>query len=144
MTANWDLIEQWSITVSSEAPAPRRIRYLAPEGKTSRLRIYVEQGGVWQSVPFETVGSYAVFSIPAASARIAARVDHAGLVDLGGDSTAACTDYFPDDPLHSEGCAQIEAETRGAKRAAERPARPRWRIRCRCRQRPAAARCRTR
>ena len=50
----------------------RRSRYLAPEGKTSRLRIYVEQGGVWQSVPFETVGSYAVFSIPAASARIAA------------------------------------------------------------------------
>ena len=72
MTANWDLIEQWSITVSSETPAPHRIRYLAPEGKTSRLRIYVEQGGVWQSVPFETVGSYAVFSIPAASARIAA------------------------------------------------------------------------
>lgn len=32
----------------------------------------MEQGGVWQSVPFETVGSYAVFSIPAASARIAA------------------------------------------------------------------------
>ena len=72
MTANWDLIEQWSITVSSETPAPHRIRYLAPEGKTSRLRIYVEQGGVWQSVPFETVGSSAVFSIPAASARIAA------------------------------------------------------------------------
>ena len=72
MTANWDLIEQWSITVSSETPAPHRIRYLAPEGKTSRLRIYVEQGGVWQSVPFETVGSYAVFSIPSASARIAA------------------------------------------------------------------------
>lgn len=72
MTANWDLIEQWSITVSSDTPAPHRIRYLAPEGKTSRLRIYVEEGGVWQSVPFETVGSYAVFSIPAASARIAA------------------------------------------------------------------------
>ena len=52
------------------------------------------------------------------------RVDDAGLVDLGGDSAAARADYFPDDPLHSEGCAQIEAETRGAKRAAERPLVP--------------------
>ena len=71
MTANWDVVEQWSIAVSSSAPAPYRVRYLAPEGKSDRLRIYVEQDGLWQSIPYETIGSYLAFDIPAATARVA-------------------------------------------------------------------------
>ena len=72
MSANWEVVDQWTVAIDSDADAPYRVRYLPPEGKASRLRIYVEQDGVWQSVDYETIGSYLAFEIPSDTAHIAA------------------------------------------------------------------------
>ncbi len=72
MSANWEVVDQWSVSIDADTPAPYRVRYLPPEGKTARLRLYVEQNGVWQTVDYETVGSYLVFDLPSSAARVAA------------------------------------------------------------------------
>ncbi len=71
MSANWEVVEQWSVQISSNSPAPYRVRYLPPEGSTSRLRVYVEQDGVWQTAEHEAIGSYLAFDLPQSSSRIA-------------------------------------------------------------------------
>ena len=72
MSANWEVVDQWSVSIDTDTPAPYRVRYLPPEGKTARLCLYVEQNGVWQTVDYETVGSYLVFDLPSSAARVAA------------------------------------------------------------------------
>ena len=72
MSANWEVVDQWSVSIDADTSAPYRVRYLPPEGKTTRLRLYVEQSGVWQTVDYETVGSYLVFDLPSSDARVAA------------------------------------------------------------------------
>lgn len=70
-SANWEVVEQWSVAVPEDGGSMHKLRYLPPDGETKRLRIYVENNGIWENTEYETVGSYMVFNISGANARIA-------------------------------------------------------------------------
>ena len=48
-----------------------RLRYLAPDGGTKFLRVYMENNGSWERVEYETAGSYLVIPVRGSSVRIA-------------------------------------------------------------------------
>ncbi len=68
-----DVLEQWSLTFADDGQSTHTVRYLAPDGKTDALRIYVRpNGGAWESVDYDKVGSYLTFPVQGGSAEIAA------------------------------------------------------------------------
>ena len=70
ITMNWADVEQWSVEASNGGSA-HKLRYLAPDGDTKRLRIYTENDGNWEQTAYEIVGSYLVFPFDGQNVRIA-------------------------------------------------------------------------
>lgn len=71
MTINREVVEQWSVQVSPSQGDTHALRYLAPEGASSRLRIYTQRDGRWVKTAYESVGSYLIFTVQGSDARIA-------------------------------------------------------------------------
>ena len=71
LKTNWEVVEQWSIEVPGGDSGEHRLRYLAPDGGTKFLRVYMENNGSWERVEYETAGSYLVIPVRGSSVRIA-------------------------------------------------------------------------
>ncbi len=71
MTINREVVEQWDVQVADDGTQSHTLRYLAPDGKTSRLRIYTQQDGRWVQTDYKTVGSYLIFPVQGSDARVA-------------------------------------------------------------------------
>ena len=73
MRVGREALEQWSLSFTDDGQSTHTVRYLAPEGRTGGLRIYVRtNGGAWQSVDYDAVGSYLTFPVQGTSAELAA------------------------------------------------------------------------
>ena len=71
LKTNWEVVEQWSVEVPGGDSGEHRLRYLAPDGGTKFLRVYMENNGSWERVEYETAGSYLVIPVRGSSVRIA-------------------------------------------------------------------------
>ena len=71
ITANWDMVEQWRITVPVGESSEHTIRYLPPDGQTKNLRVYTRDTAGWEKADCEMIGSYLVFSVDAGETEIA-------------------------------------------------------------------------
>ena len=71
LTANREVLEQWSIELADDGQEEHTVRYLPPDGYSSP-RIYVRQGGAWHTVDTGTMGSYLTFPVAGTSVEIAA------------------------------------------------------------------------
>ena len=70
--ANWEIVEQGTIRLSAEsAGGTHTVRYLAPDGRTQRLRVYVKTDGEWQATDYTLFGSYLCFPVQADTAELA-------------------------------------------------------------------------
>lgn len=71
MTVNREVVEQWRIEIPEDGLPAHTVRYLAPDGETDRLAVYVRQGGQWSRAEHEVFGSYLVFSVTGEQAEVA-------------------------------------------------------------------------
>ncbi len=69
---NRDVSEQWHITLPQDGASMHKVHYVAHNGETRNIDIYVRQDGSWQKANCEVFGSYLVFSVIGNEADIAA------------------------------------------------------------------------
>lgn len=70
LTVNRRVAEQWRVSLPDDGQETHTLRYL-PAQDTSHLRLYVNDGGGWQAVSCDTVGSYLSFTAGGASPEFA-------------------------------------------------------------------------
>ena len=70
LTVNRRVAEQWRVSLPDDGQETHTLRYL-PSQDTSHLRLYVNDGGGWQAVSYDTVGSYLSFTAGGASPEFA-------------------------------------------------------------------------
>ena len=71
LTVNRRVAEQWRVSLPDDGQETHTLRYL-PSQDASHLRLYVNDGGGWQTVSYDTVGSYLSFTAGGASPEFAA------------------------------------------------------------------------
>lgn len=69
---NRDVSEQWHITLPQDGASVHKVHYVADNGGTRNIDIYIRQDGSWQKTDCEVFGSYLVFSVIGNEADIAA------------------------------------------------------------------------
>lgn len=67
-----EIVEQWNIEIPEDGQDVHTLRYLAPDGNTENIDIYVKKDAAWSKVDTEVVGRYLVFPVSGTPARIAA------------------------------------------------------------------------
>lgn len=72
MTVNREVLEQWQVTMTGAPEGANTLRYLPPDGKTSGIRIYVNQGNGWELADCQTFGSYLTFPVTGSEGSVAA------------------------------------------------------------------------
>ncbi len=70
LTVNRRVAEQWRVSLPDDGQETHTLRYL-PAQDASHLRLYVNDGGGWQAVSCDTVGSYLSFTAGGASPEFA-------------------------------------------------------------------------
>ena len=70
LTVNRRVAEQWRVSLPDDGQETHTLRYL-PSQDASHLRLYVNDGGGWQTVSYDTVGSYLSFTAGGASPEFA-------------------------------------------------------------------------
>lgn len=70
LTVNRRVAEQWRVSLPDDGQETHTLRYL-PAQDASHLRLYVNDGGGWQAVSYDTVGSYLSFTAGGASPEFA-------------------------------------------------------------------------
>lgn len=70
LTVNRRVAEQWRVSLPDDGQETHTLRYL-PSQDASHLRLYVNDGGGWQAVSYNTVGSYLSFTAGGASPEFA-------------------------------------------------------------------------
>lgn len=70
LTVNRRVAEQWRVSLPDDGRETHTLRYL-PAQDASHLRLYVNDGGGWQAVSCDTVGSYLSFTAGGASPEFA-------------------------------------------------------------------------
>ena len=70
LTVNRRVAEQWRVSLPDDGQETHTLRYL-PSQDASHLRLYVNDGGGWQAVSCDTVGSYLSFTAGGASPEFA-------------------------------------------------------------------------
>lgn len=70
LTVNRRVAEQWRVSLPDDGQGTHTLRYL-PSQDASHLRLYVNDGGGWQAVSYDTVGSYLSFTAGGASPEFA-------------------------------------------------------------------------
>ena len=70
LTVNRRVAEQWRVSLPDDGQETHTLRYL-PSQDASHLRLYVNDGGGWQAVSCDTVGSYLSFTAGSASPEFA-------------------------------------------------------------------------
>lgn len=70
LTVNRRVAEQWRVSLPDDGQESHTLRYL-PSQDASHLRLYVNDGGGWQAVSCDTVGSYLSFTAGGASPEFA-------------------------------------------------------------------------
>ena len=70
LTVNRRVAEQWRVSLPDDGQETHTLRYL-PSQDASHLRLYVNDGGSWQAVSCDTVGSYLSFTAGGASPEFA-------------------------------------------------------------------------
>lgn len=70
LTVNRRVAEQWRVSLPDDGQETHTLRYLPPQD-VSHLRLYVNDGGGWQAVSYDTVGSYLSFTAGGASPEFA-------------------------------------------------------------------------
>lgn len=70
LTVNRRVAEQWRVSLPDDGQETHTLRYLPPQD-ASHLRLYVNDGGGWQAVSYDTVGSYLSFTAGGASPEFA-------------------------------------------------------------------------
>lgn len=70
LTVNRRVAEQWRVSLPDDGQEAHTLRYL-PSQDASHLRLYVNDGGGWQAVSYDTVGSYLSFTAGGASPEFA-------------------------------------------------------------------------
>lgn len=70
LTVNRRVAEQWRVSLPDDGQKTHTLRYL-PSQDASHLRLYVNDGGGWQAVSYDTVGSYLSFTAGGASPEFA-------------------------------------------------------------------------
>lgn len=70
LTVNRRVAEQWRVSLPDDGRETHTLRYL-PSQDASHLRLYVNDGGGWQAVSCDTVGSYLSFTAGGASPEFA-------------------------------------------------------------------------
>lgn len=70
LTVNRRVAEQWRVSLPDDGQETHTLRYL-PSQDVSHLRLYVNDGGGWQTVSYDTVGSYLSFTAGGASPEFA-------------------------------------------------------------------------
>ena len=69
---NRAVIEQWSLELPEDGLDTHTIRYLASDGDTDRLRIYLsEDGETWTRVQTDTLGTYLTFPVSGTQVQVA-------------------------------------------------------------------------
>ncbi|MBD8996458.1 MAG: hypothetical protein EGR26_08225 [Clostridiales bacterium] len=70
LTVNRRVAEQWRVSLPDDGRETHTLRYL-PSQDASHLRLYVNDGGGWQAVSCDTVGSYLSFTAGGANPEFA-------------------------------------------------------------------------
>lgn len=70
LTVNRRVAEQWRVSLPDDGQETHTLRYL-PSQDASHLRLYVNDGGGWQAVSYDTVGNYLSFTAGGASPEFA-------------------------------------------------------------------------
>lgn len=70
LTVNRRVAEQWRVSLPDDGQETHTLRYL-PSQDASHLRLYVNDGGGWQAVSCDTVGSYLSFTAGGANPEFA-------------------------------------------------------------------------
>lgn len=70
LTVNRRVAEQWRVSLPDDGQETHTLRYL-PSQDAPHLRLYVNDGGGWQAVSYDTVGSYLSFTAGGASPEFA-------------------------------------------------------------------------
>lgn len=70
LTVNRRVAEQWRVSLPDDGQETHTLRYL-PSQDASHLRLYVNDGGGWQAVSYDTVGSYLSFTAGGANPEFA-------------------------------------------------------------------------
>lgn len=70
LAVNRRVAEQWRVSLPDDGQETHTLRYL-PSQDASHLRLYVNDGGGWQAVSYDTVGSYLSFTAGGASPEFA-------------------------------------------------------------------------
>ena len=70
LTVNRRVAEQWRVSLPDDGQETHTLRYL-PSQDASHLRLYVNDGSGWQTVSYDTVGSYLSFTAGGASPEFA-------------------------------------------------------------------------
>ena len=68
---NREVVEQWYLQIPDDGQSTHEIRYLAPDGQTGNLEVYVKRNGTWEWVQSEWIGSYLVFDLKGTGAEVA-------------------------------------------------------------------------
>lgn len=66
-----DIVEQWQISVPDDGVSSHTLRFLAPDGETKGLSVYIRQYNEWKKLDTETVGSHLTFAVPAGNVEVA-------------------------------------------------------------------------
>ncbi|MFR1974430.1 MAG: hypothetical protein ACLS3F_07625 [Oscillospiraceae bacterium] len=82
LTVNRRVAEQWRVSLPDDGQETHTLRYL-PSQDASHLRLYVNDGGGWQAVSYDTVGSYLSFTAGGASPEIRRGHHRIGVVAAG-------------------------------------------------------------
>ena len=72
--ARWlsrEALESWTLTLPADGAETHRVHYLAPDGATENLRVFVKQDGAWQETDTTAFGSYLVTELSGTQATIA-------------------------------------------------------------------------
>lgn len=56
-----EIIESWTIDLGGDGEELRKVHYLAPEGETENIFIFINRGGIWEKADSYVFGSYIVF-----------------------------------------------------------------------------------
>ena len=62
-TVNYDVEEQWKLTIPEDGAESHVIRYLPEGAKTDGLNIYVRENGIWEKAETRVMGSYLLFTV---------------------------------------------------------------------------------
>lgn len=57
------VLEQWTLSIPEDGQASHKVRFLAPDKRSSGLGIYLLRDGKWQKAEYTTNGSYLLFDV---------------------------------------------------------------------------------